>query len=108
MSLEKLKQEIESLDAEIKGTEARIKSIVGPGSAAKRKSIERDLADKRPLLLQKKKELAALTKDIAENGPPAEVIPKGWTKVTQAEVNQLQRDGKLAGYDPVKKIALIK
>jgi len=55
MSLEKLKQEIESLDAEIKGTEARIKSIVGPGSAAKRKSIERDLADKRPYYYKKRR-----------------------------------------------------
>ena len=108
MTLEEKRQEVASLEGSIKREEDRIKSIIGSGAAAKRKSVERDLPDKRTALKNKKVELDAMEKDVKKNGPPKEVIPKGWVKVSQKDVEEYQKQGKLKGYDPAQKLALLK
>lgn len=94
---------VNSFEKQLEGMEKQIakleKSKVG-ASAEKKKAIEANIKAIR----------AEIDKVSVEDIPVLDTRPKptGWVKVNQEQVNDAQKAGKLYGFDPDKKIALIR
>jgi hypothetical protein len=106
-----------SINEEITVLEEQMANIKGPGSIEKKKNLQKkidELKESERPNGDESRDKVQMT-DSSQPGIPDAVkaansrpLPTNWVKVTDHEREKAEREGRLCGYDPFNKTALIR